>query len=395
MLNNATYYKIFIISLLASSFLVYFTSLSMVAYAPIILTLLFLIIIELIKPLPLKYKDWITVLLWLPYVLLATSYYILNPYNGNILSSYFLAILSIPFIILSFLRLKYFLGPVNYTSFIYKLVFYFCLLQLIICLGQLSTYLFGFGLPVNKDYAYMITGTFNNSNDLAACVLLLSFIFTRVEKISMTKINIAIWLLIISLLVITSSRSALFITGLIFILTRRLNAINTIRNLLFFFGLFFIYNNFLLTNNSEIFLRITERLNTISLIMEDGLESDGSISLRTKSYMHFLKNLDRLGLGSGEINNYYKYADNANFSTGLMFQNPHSLIVEIGYWLGIPGLIAFTVPFLYMFRYSNNIILLLLAVGISSTIPSSILANPTYFVFIILCFLANSNKRVS
>lgn len=316
----------------------------------------------------------------------------LNPYKGNIFSSYLIAILSIPFIILSFLRLKRFLGPVNYASFIYKLVFYFCLLQLMVCLGQLSTYLFGLGLPVDRNYAYMLTGTFSNSNDLAACVLLLSFIFTRVENISTTKINIIIWLLIFILLVLTSSRSAIFITGLIFILTRRLNAINTIRNLLFFFGLFFIYNNFILTNNSEIFLRITERLNTISIIMEGGLESDGSISLRTESYIHFLKNLGRLGFGSGEINNYYKYADNANFSTGLMFQNPHSLIVEIGYWLGIPGLFTFTIPFLYMSRYSNNIILLLLTVGISSTIPSSILANPTYFVFIILCFLANNDK---
>lgn len=50
-----------------------------------------------------------------------------------------------------------------------------------------------------------------------------------------------------------------------------------------------------------------------------------------------------------KINNYFQYAENAKFdSMELMFQNPHSLIVELGYWLGWLGLVCFSIAIFHL-----------------------------------------------
>ena len=72
--------------------------------------------------------------------------------------------------------------------------------------------------------------------------------------------------------------------------------------------------------------------------MQHGIHSDGSMTMRVSSYLHFLEKLPELGVGSMEVNNYFKYSFDASFrGMELLFQNPHSLVVELGYWLGWPG----------------------------------------------------------
>src|SRR5690606_27006857 len=142
----------------------------------------------------------------------------------------------------------------------------------------------------------------------------------------------------------------------------------------------------LFNSSNELFVNSLKRIQSILIILESGISVDDSATLRLKSYIYFLENILDLGFGSGKINDYFKYSYAADFETELMFQNPHSLIVEIGYWLGLPGLILFNLALLYLFRYSERKLLLFGVISISTLIPSSIIGSLVYFILMICAF---------
>lgn len=390
MLNKLNIYKLFLISILISPFLGYFFGSGIIAYGPIIISMFLVLIIENLQPTKMATKDWGAVLIWLPYVCLASYYYISNPLDGRYLTTHLLAIITLPIITLSLLQMYHNSLKANIPLFLYKILRFFLIAELIICLGQISTYSLGIGLPINevyKDY-FMITGTFYNSNDLGAVVLLIAFLFINIESNHTLRQQGFIWLLFISLLLISGSRAALLTTGLLFIITRKVNTKNIFFYSMVFIFLFIAYTSFFLDSDNSVVSRLTSRVESLINVLKNGISSDGSMGLRLDSYIHFLKNLDQLGLGSGKINNYYQYAGNAKFNNiELMFQNPHFLIVELGYWLGWAGLICFFLAIVYLQRYSKNKILTISIMIIASLIPSSILGNLIFFLFMIIsCF---------
>lgn len=393
MLNKLDIYKLFLISILISPFLGYFSSSGIIAYSPIIISMSLIIIMEILQPTKMATKEWGAVLIWLPYVCLASYYYISNPLDGRYLTTHLLAIITLPIVTLSLLQMYHNSLKANFPLFLYKILRFFLIAELVICLGQISTYSLGIGLPINeiyKDY-FMITGTFYNSNDLGAVVLLIAFLFINIENNHTLRQQGFIWLLIISLLLISGSRAALFTTGLLFIITRKVNTKNIFFYSLVFIFLFIAYTSFFLDSDNSVVSRFTSRVESLLNVLKNGVGSDGSMGLRLDSYIHFIKNLDQLGLGSGKINDYYQYAENTNFNNiELMFQNPHSLIVELGYWLGWPGLIFFSIAIIYLLQYSNKKITLILVIIIASSIPSSILGN---LIFITLILLNVFNKK--
>jgi hypothetical protein len=285
----------------------------------------------------------------------------------------------------------------QFNDLIYKYISFFLIAQLVICLGQVMTYTFGFGLPVSVEYEslYVITGTYTNPNDLATIILLIAFCFSRIENTIKSNMKNITWLIIFLLLLITGSRSALFITLIVFLLTRKINLTGVLATIMIsFIGIFAVDFILASNNSSDIISRMALRLESFIDIYENGLGSDGSMSVRIESYLHFLNNLKNLGLGSGEINNYYKYATNATFQGWLLFQNPHSLIVELGYWLGWIGLIGFFIPFgILIYQYQRSFLFLVVAL-ISMSISSSVLGSFIYFLFLILCIFCNSKIEV-
>lgn len=395
MLNQLNIYKYFIFTILISPFLGFFSGTGIIAYGPLLLLLFLIIITEVVHPSKLKIKDWITILLWVPYVIWAAYYYISSPFQGRYLTTHSLVIITLPFLTFSFLRLRNNIGYIDYANFIKKIVLFFIIGELIICLGQISTYLFGFGFPVSEGYvnSFMVSGTFANSNDLGGSVLILSFIFASIESLT-KKHNYYIWGLIALLLIISGSRSAIFIATIIFLLTRGLRFKNLIPSIILFCFLFVFFNYFISNSNNDVFGRFTSRFNSIFRILEGGIESDGSVNIRTQSYIHYLSKLPVLGLGSGEINQYYEYADGANFNTSLLFENPHSLIIEVSYWLGFPGLISFLIAITNLVKYSKKKVLLIVVLMISTLIPSSTIGSLIYFLFIICaCFSSPKEFR--
>lgn len=382
-------YKCFFISVLFSTFLVYIFNSGVIAYGVLTLCGLMVIVNELTTKRPFKKQYVFISLAWLPYVIWASSVYVMNPFEGRYLTAHLLAILILPLITITFFRLLYSGKSYENYEFIYKILFLFVTLQLFVCLGQLSTYTLGFGLPVTEVYSVqgMVTGTFYNSNDLAAVVLVIVFFVLGLEKFYFKKNKTKFWLIVTMLLVLTSSRSAVVVAALMFLLSK----VNNLRQLIAYIFMFILlgFSFVFLVNNveNEAFARVAVRLNTIISIFQYGIDSDSSMNVRMSSYLHFIEKLPELGLGSGEINNYSKYSHGVYFeASDLLFQNPHSLVVEIGYWLGWLGLLFFFVPISLLLSLSKRKFLLLFVLLIVSMIPSSILGSMIFFLLIILCF---------
>lgn len=386
MLNKITFYQLFIVTVIISPVLGYFSNSGIIAYGPIILLLFFISLLELIYSSSMKRKDWIAIFVWMPYVTWAGLYYISNPYEGRYLTTHLLVIIGLPFFVLSFLKLRN-STSINYTKFIYKIIIFSLISQLVICLGQISTYILGFGFPVSEEQAsdFMVAGTFTNANDLGGVVLLLSFVFIGIEKNLAVK-NMYVWLIIVVLLIISGSRSALLLTFILFIITRGLKAKNILLYSAFALGVYTVLGVLLIESNIGVLSRFTQRLDSLSDVLKGGIDNDGSITLRMDSYLYFINNIGSLGLGSGKLEDYYKYATNANFDTYLIFQNPHSLLVEVGYWLGYPGLLSLLLAMFYLSRYSDKKLLLFVVLSVSTLIPSSVIGSLIYFIFMICAF---------
>lgn len=395
-MNKISLYKLFVLVVIISPFLAYFSRNGVLTYGLLIATSFLVVLSEILKPSFMTYKDWLSVFSLMPYTIFASYFYLISPYEGEILSTYFLTIMLTPIFIFVFLRFNKYSSSEEFSNFILKIFFLFLIGQLIICIGQITTFMFGFGFRVIADYkdGFMVSGTYYNSNDLAVIILLLSFCFTKLESAVKNNIKIIIWLIIFLLLIITSSRSALILTLMIFLLTRKVNIINFVSISLFLIAGTFLTTFLFLNNNSDVVERIRSRLETLQNIYYNGLNADESMNLRIESYIHFLKNFKNLGLGSGEINNYYKFSNNANFDSWLMFQNPHSLIIEIGYWLGWGGILSFFLAFFFLaYQYQRNLMFFIVAL-ISMFISSSVLSSYIYFFFLILIIFSNKNVNI-
>jgi hypothetical protein len=399
MIKKINVYKYFLIAIMISPFLEYFSRTGIIAYGPVILLMISVIAIELTALESMRMRDWLAVLVLLPYTVLASYYYISNPLDGRYFTNYLLTIITLPFIVLSILRLAFYSVRFDYKSFVLNSVIFFLIAQLLICLGQISTYITGFGLPIIEEYSgvSMITGTFFNSNNLGAVVLMISFVFIDIEESVHQRLKLFIWLLVATLLVISGSRSALLLGGLLFLYTRRFSFKNIVFYGLLVFISFMLYG--LISSSAEVsgikinaFSRFFIRLESLVYILTNGIGVDDSVGLRLESYVHFLFKLNDLGLGSGEVNNYFKYSGGANFSTEIIFRNPHSLIVEIGYWLGWPGLIFSSVGILYLISYSNRKLLFCVVFMVVVHIPSSVLGVLIVSLFSLLSVISSRKK---
>lgn len=394
MLRKTEIYKFLIVSILLTPFISYFINVGVVVFAPFLIATFLVLIAEIFYPEPTQYKDWLGIFIWLPYVIWSILIYISTSSVSSLISTTTISILSLPFITLSLIRLRNTLIDINYINFLKNIVIYFSIAQLIICLGQISTLTLGIGLPVTDVYAskMMVSGTFYNSNDLGSNILLLFFIYSMVERTPNFKSNRFIWLILLILLLISGSRSALFIAAIIYILNHGINLKKTFLSFMSLSAFYYLMIFLLGSSSNSVIMRSFQRTESLFSILKEGVDSDSSTSLRLESYLHYFKNIPSLGLGTWEKGNYIKYSEGASFSSSLMFQNPHSLIIEISYWLGLPGLIAFITALLYIFKYSQSKTMVIIVLITSSLIPATVLDMPSYFA-LILCAIFTRPKQ--
>lgn len=289
----------------------------------------------------------------------------------------------------------------GHNHFINSALFIFLAFQAIVILGQFMKMKTGYGLYApaeysgfdNERYISMLSGTFVNANDLASITVMIALFFMINRKVCKTlygsTISIGFFVVIV-----TASRSSFvmflflfLVLGLRGISTKKVGLILLIPTMAYFLYIFGFGDG-----NVPAVDRVASRLATISDIFTFGISSDNSSSMRIESYLNFLNNLCNLGFGTVEYRNYSSFVSSLGPAYSLMGINPHSFFVEIGYWLGWPGLALFSLFLLScLMLISIERWLLVVAVFIvMSSVSSSIMGN---FIFILVFFFCLQDPR--
>src|SRR5699024_3136613 len=288
--------KLFISFCVLSTYISYFTNSGFIAYSPVILGAILYLLSLALSDIGSRKESTLIFIVWVPYSIWAVVNYLSHPEDGRIFSGSLFTFLIIPFLSSSIQNLLGGNSNKNF-HFIYRLLFLFLLSQLVICLGQMSTITFAFGLPINEVYKHLslVSGTFFNSNDLSTVVLLLSFILLGLERYSFGRQKSISWVLVFLILLITGSRTAIFITLLIFVVDkiRTLKDFTKVVAFLFILILSFYYINDVI--DSSALYRIEARIKSLINIFQYGISQDSSISGRLSSYTLFIKNLPSIG----------------------------------------------------------------------------------------------------
>lgn len=321
-------------------------------------------------------------LIYISISLYALAVLVFSRGDQGMLSSTFVLFILMPLFSLSFSGHG---KDINKKKEITHICLAFVIVQLVICIGQYSNYLFGVGFPIVERYSFKlsISGTFTNPNDLSATLLVVIAVFYSVESEVTSTQRKLFWLASIALLFICMSRSAL-ILGLIFFISTRKISLSYIIIMLIIMLILPMASTYLI-ENKEIF-KIGILINRFESILDllSGLSSDDSGSQRVGSYILFFSNLLSLGFGSMTLNDYSVYSNKAYLHDNLMFNMPHSLIIEMSYWLGYFGLLSVLSVIGYSFlRHRSKVAFVFLFIP-SMFIPSSVLSNVIYIYFFVL-----------
>lgn len=388
-INNINIYLF--ISILSSVSVIYLFDSSFFSYFPVVFFALILIFFGNKK---FRFQSWLVLVCSFFLSLYTFIIFLFNPYQGTIFSGYSISLFM--FFISTFSCVYFFEKHEDDTkNAIFNCLLFFLIFQFIICIAQITYYYFGFGLPVKVESyseSSMLTGAFTNSNDLSAVLVIIAYI---VSNITTDKFKSTLtWFLIILMIVFLGSRSSLLLLLVILVLSSNKKIITKIFYLLFFLILTYVILFFLsYSGTDKVFERSLDRLLSISSIIQDGVESDGSMKLRYESYKHFFYNFFDIGMGSGEVRNYYIFGKDANFDTSLILSNPHSLIVEIAYWSGYIGLILLFVLLFLLFYFFNLSLFYLFILVVSSMISSGALWSPIFIYLMIMGFFVSKNRN--
>lgn len=265
--------------------------------------------------------------------------------------------------------------------------------ELFIMLLQASYFIAGIGLAPGDTYEFMIPGSQFNLNNLAAIVVTLSIFYNATQanrpKWHRTSFNSIVLLI----LLVTFSRLAILLyvaDRLRKVNARDSKALLIVSTVLAGAALAFSAIDY--TGNETIDASLY-KAKSLAEIAEVGLTADSSTSSRSESYLHFANKLDDLGFGSGEILNYSRFTRDALFSDEAIYFNPHSLVIEFGYWAGWPGLLSLVIFLVMLYGRSKQgswatRIFILAAVLVISSIPSSAIPLvPLWLGLILLAML--------
>ena len=400
MIKQVLIFESYFVFLIASSFLSYFTSSGVVSFGLPILSSFFVLIYFLLMQLKINRHDWLILFFYISFTSLSFFYYYLNPYKGYIISQHVIFILTFPFSYLCLVGLGKDFSKQDFLKFFNKIIIFFALGQVFVTLGQFSHYVYGVGFKVIEDYQniMMISGTFYNSNDLAVVVVLMAFVFKYTYQYLTRIQSLLIWSIFAYLLIVTGSRVCIF---LFFIILFSLGSFTykkiflTLVSVVSTLALIIILGNFEVDVDHP-FYRIIGRINTFQAMFEYGLTSDESMSDRGEFYLYFLKNINNIGLGSGLIGDYHKYANSTFHFSPLFFTNPHSFIIEIAYWIGWLGLIIYLILYLLIVIKSNFNMLFFLISFVTLFVSSTLMGNMIYFLSVTMaCWVCYLSSRKS
>lgn len=398
MLKPVLIFKSYFFFLMLSLFLTFFTSSGVISYGLLIYSCVMIFLYFVVGQFHLKNNEWLIIFIYFSFTSLGLFYYYINPYEGYVISQYTVFLLSFPFSVICLICLERYLNYEEFCNFINKLVVFFALGQLLVTVGQFSRYLYGFNFKVTEEYQniMMISGTFFNSNDLSVVVVLIAFIYKFTSKFQPKWLNLIIWMILAYLLLVTGSRSCLFLFALILMSMGQFTyrKILAISSLIFAIVMLMVLFGNLVVDVDHPFYRIVYRINSINMMITDGVGSDESVSDRSSFYMYFIHHIQDIGIGSISIGNYFKYANHSYHFSPLFFSNPHAFIIEIAYWMGWSGLIIYLVLYFMMVLKSKLNLLFVLISFSTLFVSSSLMGNMVYFLLVAMaswiCYLSSN-----
>jgi len=340
------------------------------------------------------YGGLISFLFISPFVIIGFLYSILDKGDLIIKFQFLFTFLLIPFIWTS-------IGHIRCSSnFQKKIILFICIyiyLEFFIILGQISYLVLGIGFPINNSfYEGMIVGSQFNSNNLAVIVSIYGLFLLNFRNYFNKISFIILQSVIYFILLVTFSRMALIIYTLTLVFFHY--KISTKKILSYFLIIYFYLSviiNLNVTGNDTID-NLIYKTKSLFLIFTIGFQTDSSTLGRSQSYIAFFENISELGIGSVAIFDYSKYTY-SEFSDSLLGTNPHSLLIETGYWLGWSGLFSFLLFVVYVYFINPNKSLiyrlwLIFSFFMLSSIPSSVIPLPTVWLGFLLLSMISDNK---
>lgn len=286
--------------------------------------------------------------------------------------------------------------------FLGKVFFGFLVFQFILIIGQLLKSITGYGFYLISDvydkelasnYSTMLSGSFLNANDLSSLTVLMSLFFMLNREV-LKKYYYSFMFFSLLVVVLTTSRSSLVVFLVLFWFFE--GGRNFHRTFFITFVVLVLLSllYFLLSELSGKYImidRVFQRVNSIFNVLNSGVLSDNSLSLRTTSYIHFLSAIPDLGFGTGLYQNYTEFLKDLGPMYSLFAINPHSFVVEVGYWLGIPGLLFLIFMLMSIFSIRNFIIscIVVLTFLVLSSVSSTVIGNFIFFMVFYACVISN------
>jgi hypothetical protein len=262
---------------------------------------------------------------------------------------------------------------------------------------QISYFLIGAGIAPGETYESMIPGSQFNGNNLACIIVTLSVFYNAVSADWPRWQRRAFNIIVVLILIITFSRLAVALYVVDRVRTLRVRNIRIV--LLSVVALItagMLLSQIDSTGNETIDASLY-KAKSLATIAEVGFEADSSTSSRSESYINFFDKLGSLGFGSAQILNYSRFTSDAVFADETLYIDPHSMLIEFGYWMGWPGLIVLGLflGLAYWRRRQGGWVqrgFIFTAVLLASSIPSSAIPLPNLWVGMLLLGMVSSYR---
>jgi hypothetical protein len=285
-------------------------------------------------------------------------------------------------------------------------------MQLLFVALQLRFLQAGNGLKPNYDQngLMLLTGSFNNPNDLA-CVTFSTYVaITLFGRELLARWLHALVSCAAFLIIFVALSRTVLVLHVIYTLLLLVTRVRS-RGLAVGVGAVAVAAAayFAGVDHASPLLDVNEGVSAVSRSLDrlstlNDLTDDNSVLFRLNALSYFVEHFGRIGLGSQVEGDYSWFFQGAPFDTTLMAFNPHSFVIENALWLGYPGfLIAVSWILLLVAPIVRDgpgalpmRVFLAGALPFLTTVPSSVFGDSYFWVpWIFMCAQALRTRTAS
>jgi hypothetical protein len=315
--------------------------------------------------------------------LLGTIYSLMDEGNVNVRAQFLATFVLMPVMWVAFSEQA--AAPITRLR-VHRLLLVYAATELMIMMLQIAYFMFGIGLPPGELYESMVSGSQFNGNNLAAIIVVLSIFYNATSQ-GVPRLERRLFNLITTVaLLILFSRLAI----ILYIFDRlRSSSVKRMVWPLAIVVVLLVSGQMIEYTGNETIDTSIYKVKSLATIVEVSLEADSSTSSRSESYFNFVEQLGGLGVGSVAILGYSNFTYGATFADAALFINPHSMVIEFGYWMGWLGLLTLGGFILVAYMRpsqggAGQRGFVLMAVIFASSIPSSAIPLPSFWAGLVM-----------